>query len=79
MGDTGFSFSLVWQPTEGGSSGNSTSIVKFPFERKSPKELLVELELYDKVFIQKKDVVKLQGKLQLEQVNLNNFNEIFLL
>lgn len=30
--------------------------------------MLVELELYDKVFLQKKDIVRLQGKLQLEQV-----------
>uniref|UniRef100_A0A914YAQ1 Uncharacterized protein n=1 Tax=Panagrolaimus superbus TaxID=310955 RepID=A0A914YAQ1_9BILA len=59
------SFSLVWQPTEGNSS---TSIVKFPFEKKNPKELIIELELYDKVFLQKRDVIKLQGHLMLEQV-----------
>lgn len=70
----------MWQPTEcsasgsggggsgGGSSGNSASIVKFPFERKSAKELLVELELFDKVFLQKRDLVRLNGRLRLEQL-----------
>lgn len=60
---------MVWQPTEG-SRANATSIVKFPFEKKTPRELAVELELYDKVFLQKKDIVKLHGKLLLEQVYL---------
>ena len=46
--------------------------MKFPFEKKNPKELLVELELYDKVFLQKKDIVKLQGKLILDQVSSKN-------
>lgn len=61
-------FSLVWQPTE--NSANS-SVVKFPFERRNPKELLLELELFDKVFLQKKDVVKLTGLVSLEQVISN--------
>lgn len=61
------SFSLVWQPSDsGGVSANS--IVKFPFEKKNAKELVVELELFDKVFLQKKDMVHLSGRLQLEQV-----------
>uniref|UniRef100_A0AC34RP08 Uncharacterized protein n=1 Tax=Panagrolaimus sp. JU765 TaxID=591449 RepID=A0AC34RP08_9BILA len=34
----------------------------------NPKELAVELELFDKVFLQKRDVVKLQGRLLLEQL-----------
>lgn len=61
------SFSLVWQPSCVENS-QSTSIVKFPFEKKCPKELIVELELFDKVFLQKKDIIRLQGKLLLEQV-----------
>uniref|UniRef100_A0A0R3S2L9 VWFD domain-containing protein n=1 Tax=Elaeophora elaphi TaxID=1147741 RepID=A0A0R3S2L9_9BILA len=58
-------FSLVWQPTE--NSANS-SVVKFPFERRNPKELFLELELFDKVFLQKKDVIKLTGLVSLEQL-----------
>lgn len=60
------SFSLVWQPSDVGSG--MTSIVKFPFEKKNPKDLSVELELFDKVFLQKKDMVQLQGKVPLDQV-----------
>jgi hypothetical protein len=64
------------QPAVGGSSSSSSnstassssnsptapisSIVKFPFERKSPRELLVELELFDKVFLHKRDVIRLK-------------------
>jgi len=36
------------------------SIVKFPFERKTAKEFVVELELFDKVFLHKRDLVKLK-------------------
>uniref|UniRef100_A0A914CXE1 Uncharacterized protein n=1 Tax=Acrobeloides nanus TaxID=290746 RepID=A0A914CXE1_9BILA len=61
------SFSLVWQPSCV-ENHQSTSIVKFPFEKKCPKELIVELELFDKVFLQKKDIIRLQGKLLLEQL-----------
>jgi hypothetical protein len=59
------SFSLVWQPT---SDSGMVSIVKFPFEVKNPKDLSIELELFDKVFLQKKDMVQLQGKMPLDQV-----------
>ncbi|VDO15434.1 unnamed protein product, partial [Brugia timori] len=58
-------FSLVWQPTE---NSTSSSVVKFPFERRNPKELFLELELFDKMFLQKKDVVKLTGLVSLEQL-----------
>lgn len=58
-------FSLVWQPTE---SSGSASIVKFPFEKRSPKDLLIELDLFDKVFLQKKDMVKLYGRTPLEEL-----------
>lgn len=33
----------------------------------------MELELYDKVFLQKKDIIKLHGKLLLEQVIIYHF------
>ncbi|VDK49775.1 unnamed protein product [Gongylonema pulchrum] len=58
-------FSLVWQPTENSSTA---SIVKFPFERRNGKDLLVELELFDKVFLQKKDLIRLTGHASLEQL-----------
>lgn len=57
----------MWQPTE---NSESSSVVKFPFERRNPKELFLELELFDKVFLQKKDVVKLTGFVSLEQVSI---------
>lgn len=81
-------FSLVWQPTD---SSSSASIVKFPFERKCSKDLFVELEvynceeflhcdnkafeLYDKMFLQKKDLVRLLGRVSLDDVS--SFVEIF--
>jgi hypothetical protein len=58
-------FSLVWQPTEATASA---SIVKFQFEKHNPKDLLVELDLFDKMFLQKKDMVKLIGRAPLEQL-----------
>ncbi|KJH53574.1 hypothetical protein DICVIV_00319 [Dictyocaulus viviparus] len=58
-------FSLVWQPTDVSSSA---SIVKFPFERKASKELLVELEIFDKLFLQRKDMIRLVGKISLDQL-----------
>uniref|UniRef100_A0A0M3HR55 SHR-BD domain-containing protein n=1 Tax=Ascaris lumbricoides TaxID=6252 RepID=A0A0M3HR55_ASCLU len=58
-------FSLVWQPTENMASA---SVVKFPFEKRNPKDLLVELELFDKVFLQKRDLLKLIGKTSLDQL-----------
>uniref|UniRef100_A0A1I7SDS2 AAA domain-containing protein n=1 Tax=Bursaphelenchus xylophilus TaxID=6326 RepID=A0A1I7SDS2_BURXY len=61
------SFSLVWQPSDSGGFSTS-SIVKFPFEKKNAKDLVVELELYDKVFLQKRDIVTLTGRLPLEQL-----------
>ncbi|KAI6202965.1 hypothetical protein M3Y94_00502000 [Aphelenchoides besseyi] len=62
------SFSLVWQPTDSGGGGTTSSVVKFPFETKNPKELGIGLELFDRVFLQKKDIVQLQGKIPLEQL-----------
>uniref|UniRef100_A0A914KN17 Uncharacterized protein n=1 Tax=Meloidogyne incognita TaxID=6306 RepID=A0A914KN17_MELIC len=54
------------------SSSSSTqqipSIVKFPFERKTAKEFVVELELFDKVFLHKRDLVKLKGRLPLDKL-----------
>uniref|UniRef100_A0A915NEN7 Uncharacterized protein n=1 Tax=Meloidogyne floridensis TaxID=298350 RepID=A0A915NEN7_9BILA len=44
------------------------SIVKFPFERKTAKEFVVELELFDKVFLHKRDLVKLKGRLPLDKL-----------
>ncbi|VDM59654.1 unnamed protein product [Angiostrongylus costaricensis] len=58
-------FSLVWQPTD---ASTSASIVKFPFERKASKDLLVELEIFDKMFLQRKDVIRLVGKASLDQL-----------
>lgn len=55
----------MWQPTE---SSGASSIVKFPFEKRSPKDLIVELDLYDKVFLQKKEVVRLIGRAPLEEL-----------
>lgn len=58
-------FSLVWQPTE---SSTCASIVKFPFERRAAKDLTVELEIFDKMFLQRKDLIKLIGKATLDQL-----------
>ncbi|VDL79693.1 unnamed protein product [Nippostrongylus brasiliensis] len=58
-------FSLVWQPTD---ASTSASIVKFPFERRASKDLLVELEVFDKMFLQRKDVIRLTGKASLDQL-----------
>ena len=56
---------MVWQPTE---TSGSSSIVKFPFEKRHPKDLLVELDLFDKVFLQKKELLKLVGRSPLEEL-----------
>ncbi|KAI6233015.1 hypothetical protein M3Y99_00962400 [Aphelenchoides fujianensis] len=61
------SFSLVWQPTDSGS-GTTSSVVKFPFETKNPKEFGIQCELFDRQFLQKKDMVQLQGKIPLDQL-----------
>ncbi|EYC04497.1 hypothetical protein Y032_0087g2046 [Ancylostoma ceylanicum] len=58
-------FSLVWQPTD---ASTSASIVKFPFERRAAKDLLVELEVFDKMFLQRKDMIRLVGKVSLDQL-----------
>uniref|UniRef100_A0A0K0FY40 ApaG domain-containing protein n=1 Tax=Strongyloides venezuelensis TaxID=75913 RepID=A0A0K0FY40_STRVS len=69
------SFSLLWQPSDvngdaisGNPSYSMTSIVKFPFETASPKDLSIELSLFDKLLLQKKDVIKLSGKINLESL-----------
>lgn len=61
-------FCLVWQPAENG--GGMSSVVHFPFERKHPKDLVIELELYDKLFLQKKDLVKIYSWRDLVNVDL---------
>lgn len=58
-------FSLVWQPTD---ASFSASIVKFPFERRVAKEMAIELEIFDKVFLQRKDVIRLVGKASLDEL-----------
>nr|CDJ80361.1 Protein of unknown function DUF1399 domain containing protein [Haemonchus contortus] len=58
-------FSLVWQPTD---ASTSASIVKFPFERRASKDLLIELEVFDKMFLQRKDIIRLVGRVSLDQL-----------
>uniref|UniRef100_A0A0N4ZFU5 SH3 domain-containing protein n=1 Tax=Parastrongyloides trichosuri TaxID=131310 RepID=A0A0N4ZFU5_PARTI len=67
------SFSLLWQPSDvngeiTNSSHSMSSIVKFPFETASPKDLSIELSLFDKLLLQKKDVIKLGGKIGLDNL-----------
>lgn len=56
------------QGTIGVGCGSYGSVVHFPFERRHPKDLVVELELYDKLFLQKKDLVRLIGRSPLEEL-----------
>ncbi|MFH4977130.1 hypothetical protein AB6A40_003839 [Gnathostoma spinigerum] len=60
-------FSLVWQPSD---NADTSSIVKFPFDMQNPKDLLIELELYDKLFLQRKDRLKLVGKMPISGVSV---------
>jgi hypothetical protein len=58
-------------PTAASSSAaqcGGNSVVKFAFEKRQPKDLLIELELYDKVFLQKKDLCRLVGRTPLEEL-----------
>lgn len=66
-------FCLVWQPTDSSgqqsaAASQANSIVKFAFEKKSPKDLLIELDLFDKVFLQKKELARLMGRTPLEEL-----------
>uniref|UniRef100_A0A5S6Q8E1 Uncharacterized protein n=1 Tax=Trichuris muris TaxID=70415 RepID=A0A5S6Q8E1_TRIMR len=42
--------------------------MSFDFDVSCPKELVATLELYDRAFLQKKDVMKMEGVLQLDQL-----------
>jgi hypothetical protein len=42
--------------------------VKFPFEKRYPKDLHIELDLFDKVFLQKKELIRLVGRTPLEEL-----------
>ncbi len=59
-------FGLVWQqPTE---RSDVSSFVKFPFKKRTLKDLIIKLHLYDKVFLQKKKSVRLIGRIPLGEL-----------